>query len=208
MTKAIASFSLAFVAALATTVAGAANGGTSPICTRGNTSVEVDPRGLLPLTGANPIGPATAAALRFSTPANKPQVTSARLARFDQLRGPQARFACGTRTWQRTIVVYVTDRAFVPAISASARGARRSSLRHGADDERARRRADRRGARAARASRRGRRRGGAHQPVSALSGGAGTVTVTLACTVFSAPTARAVSVCGPGCSPEAFQPSV
>lgn len=121
MTNGIAAFTLSLTAALASTVVGAADAGTSPICTRGNTSVEVDPRGLLPLTGANPIGPATAAALRFSTSANRPQVVGAQFAVADRQRGPQARFACGTRVWQRTVVVYVRDRAFLPALSASSR---------------------------------------------------------------------------------------
>ncbi|HEX7582859.1 MAG TPA: hypothetical protein VF321_07200, partial [Gaiellaceae bacterium] len=35
----------------------------SPICTHGLVTIEVDPRGLLPLTGTNPIGSAIAAAL-------------------------------------------------------------------------------------------------------------------------------------------------
>lgn len=121
MTRGIVPFSLSLVAVFATTVVGAADAGRSPICTRGNTSVEVDPRGLLPLTGPNPIGPSTFAALRFSTPASRPQVVGAQLAVADQQRGPQARFACGTRVWQRTVVVYVRDRAFLPAISASSR---------------------------------------------------------------------------------------
>ncbi len=93
----------------------------SPICTRGQVTVEVDPRGLLPLTGANPIGPATTAAIRFSKPASRPQVVSAGLATNDLQRGPQAKFSCGARVWRRTVVVYVTDRASLPAQSASQR---------------------------------------------------------------------------------------
>lgn len=106
---------------LAAALAVSAGAGRSPICTRGNTTVEVDPRGLLPLTSANPIGPASKAALRYANPADKPQVVSAILATMDQQRGPQAKFSCGTRVWRRTVVVYVTDRSMLPAQSASQR---------------------------------------------------------------------------------------
>lgn len=116
-----AALSLVAVAALSSIVAGAADAGGPPACTRGNTSVEVDPHGLLPLTGTNPISPAAAAALRFSEPTSRPQVTGARFAVNDPERGAQARYACGTRVWQRTVVVYVRDRAFLPAQSASSR---------------------------------------------------------------------------------------
>lgn len=93
----------------------------SPICTRGQTTVERDPRGLLPLTGMNPIGPATAAALRYGEKASRPQVRSALFATADLQRGPQAKYSCGVHVWQRTIVVYVRDRATLPAQSASSR---------------------------------------------------------------------------------------
>lgn len=107
------------IAAIAATVAGTGGAARSPICTRGNTNVEVDPRGLLPLIGANPIAPATTAALRHEKPANRPQVVSAVLATMDSQRGPQAKFACGSRVWRRTVVVYVTDRALLPSESLS-----------------------------------------------------------------------------------------
>jgi hypothetical protein len=93
----------------------------SPICARGNTSVEVDPRGLLPLTDGNPIGPSAAAALRYVKPSDRAQVRSVVFATADEQRGPQAKYACGTRVWQRTIVVYVLARAYLPAASASQR---------------------------------------------------------------------------------------
>lgn len=93
----------------------------SPICTRGNTNVERDPRGLLPLSDADPVGPAARAALRYVKASDRPQVTSVRLAVNDQQRGPQARFSCGTRVWRRTVVVYVLARAALPAQSASQR---------------------------------------------------------------------------------------
>ncbi len=76
-----------------------------------------------------------------------------------------------------------------------------------ADDERAGREPDRRSAPAARARRRARREARADQPVP--EGGGGTDTVTVASTALPfAPTARAVSLCSPGCSPSAFRPSV
>lgn len=96
-----------------------ADAGRSPICTRGNTNVEVDPRGLLPLTGVNPIGPSTNAALRYMRPSDRPQVLSAGLATGDQQRGPQAKYSCGARVWRRTVVVYIRARAALPAQSAS-----------------------------------------------------------------------------------------
>ena len=77
------------------------------------------PSGALPLTVTNPIGPATAAALRRVPAAEKPQVTSARLTVYDNVRGPQVRTQCGDRAAARTIIVYVTRRAYLPAQSAS-----------------------------------------------------------------------------------------
>jgi hypothetical protein len=83
-----------------------------------------DPKGcptnLLPLT-ANPIGPAVTAALVADEPANRPQVTGAVIAPNDTQRGPQAKAQCGKKVWQRTVVVYIVDRAFLPAESASQR---------------------------------------------------------------------------------------
>src|SRR5664279_4728896 len=93
----------------------------SPICTHGLVTVEVDPRGLLPLNGSNPIGAAIAAALRYEQPSARPQVRGATLAIEDPGRGPQAKFSCGARVQQRTVVVYVLDRAMLPAESASQR---------------------------------------------------------------------------------------
>ena len=115
--------SSAFLAAAALTLllAAPAGAGRSPICTRGLVDVEVDPRGLLPLAGANPIGPATAAALRYSKATSRPQVVSAVLATMDRSRGGQAKFSCGARVYRRTVVVYVTDRAALPSQSLSQR---------------------------------------------------------------------------------------
>jgi hypothetical protein len=95
--------------------------GRSPICTRGLTTVERDPRGLLPLTGTSPIGPATDAALRYERKKARPQVQAALLATADHQRGPEAKYSCGTRVWRRTIVVYVLDRALLPSQSLSQR---------------------------------------------------------------------------------------
>jgi len=96
---------------------GSAGAGWSPICTRGLTTVELDPRGLLPLTGANPIAPAAAAALHYTKATGRPQVVSAVLATNDRQRGAEAKFECGARVYQRTVVVYVTDRAALPSQS-------------------------------------------------------------------------------------------
>lgn len=108
-------------AAVGARLADAASLARSPICTRGQTTVERDPRALLPLTDANPIGLASQAAMRYEKPSARPQVRSAVLAIADSQRGPQAKFSCGTRVWRRTIVVYVLDRAMLPAQSASQR---------------------------------------------------------------------------------------
>jgi hypothetical protein len=78
------------------------------------------PGALMPL-GANAIGPAVTAALRGDRAANRPQVTAALLAPSDPQRGVQAKVQCGSNVWRRTVVVYITDRAFLPAQSASQR---------------------------------------------------------------------------------------
>ena len=91
----LAGVAAAFVAGLVSSAAGARTARTSPICRRGNTSVEVDPRGLLPLT-ANPIGPSVNAALRDAR-SGKPQVVAADLAVGDHQRGGEAKFECGSR---------------------------------------------------------------------------------------------------------------
>lgn len=78
------------------------------------------PRDLLPLP-ANPIGPAVSAALAGDEPTNRPQVTGATLASHDRQRGPEVRARCGTTVWQRTVVVYITDRALLPSERLSQR---------------------------------------------------------------------------------------
>ncbi|HLX31974.1 MAG TPA: hypothetical protein VKR79_04315 [Gaiellaceae bacterium] len=109
---------LVVTVATATALVPTSRAGRSPICTRGLTTVERDPRNLLPLT-ANPIGPAVRAALRYTRPSARPQVTSADLAAVDHSRGSGAKSECGTRVWRRTVVVYVTLRAFEPSASLS-----------------------------------------------------------------------------------------
>jgi hypothetical protein len=84
---------------------------------RGDRAVEVDPQGLRRLT-ANSIGPSTKAALRYAK-SGKPQVVAADLAASDHQRGGQAKYECGTRVWRRTVVVYITLRAFLPSASLS-----------------------------------------------------------------------------------------
>ena len=76
------------------------------------------PAGLLPVT-RNSIGPATGAVLRAVPKREDPQIVSAALAPNDLARGRQAKFECGTTVWRRTVVVYYTRRAYLPAQSAS-----------------------------------------------------------------------------------------
>jgi hypothetical protein len=105
------------LAVLVSSAARARTGSSPPVCTRGLTTVQVDPRGLLPLT-ANPIGPSAKAALRFAK-SGKPQVVAADLATVDHQRGGEAKYDCGTRVWRRSVVVYITLRAFLPSASLS-----------------------------------------------------------------------------------------
>lgn len=78
------------------------------------------PTGSLPFT-ANPIGPAAAAALRADRAKNRPLVTGATIAPDGGARGAEAKARCGERSWQRTVVVYVLDRALLPSASLSQR---------------------------------------------------------------------------------------
>jgi hypothetical protein len=75
---------------------------------------------LLPLP-ADPISPAVAAALKADPAKNKPQVTGAVVAPQDVQRGAQVKARCGPTVWQRTVVVSITDRAFLPSQSLSQR---------------------------------------------------------------------------------------
>jgi hypothetical protein len=78
------------------------------------------PSGLLSL-GSNPIAAAVTAALRADAAKNRPQAMGAWIATADAQRGAIAKAQCGSKVWQRTVVVYITDRALLPAQSASQR---------------------------------------------------------------------------------------
>jgi hypothetical protein len=79
---------------------------------------------------ADPIAPSANAALRYVR-SGKPQVVAADLAVDDHQRGPQAKFECGRRVWRRTVVVYVTLRAFLPSASLSERVLFVGRFKHG-----------------------------------------------------------------------------
>jgi len=99
------------LAALALLVSGAAG---SPVVRD-----SACPRGALPLAGINPIGPATAVALRMVPAKERPQVRGANFAWPDVQRGGQIRYRCGAEAARRTIIVYILRRAYLPALSAS-----------------------------------------------------------------------------------------
>jgi hypothetical protein len=121
------SFTTALVAAVAFSPQPAATGAHSggcaprmPLCHSCLTTEGRNPRRLLPLT-ASAIAPARTAALRRESPKERPLVISATLATADRVRGPAARSECGRRAWQRTVVVYITLRAFATSASLSER---------------------------------------------------------------------------------------
>jgi hypothetical protein len=118
------------VLAAAAWVAVPAPAAHSPICTRGNTTVERDPRGLLPLP-LSPLEPAIAAAVKFIDPKDKPFPLGASLATADIRRGPAARHECGDRVWRRTVVVYLQLRRFPPNQSRSSGVVFVGRFRHG-----------------------------------------------------------------------------
>lgn len=101
------------IAAAGSLLAALAAAGAAPSVSQPNC-----PRGLLPLP-RNAIGPAAGAALRAVPKRDDPQVTGAIFAVRDSERGPQARAQCGATVWRRTVVVYITRRAYLPAVSAS-----------------------------------------------------------------------------------------
>jgi hypothetical protein len=78
------------------------------------------PRSALPLT-ANSIAPASHAAFAREKPSARPQVTGAISAPTDVQRGAMAKVECGASVWRRTVVVYITLRAFLPSASLSER---------------------------------------------------------------------------------------
>jgi hypothetical protein len=121
------SFTTALVAAVALSPQPAAAGAHSqgcapqmPLCHSCLTTDGRNPRRLLPLT-ANAIASASTAALRREPAKERPLVVSATLATADRVRGPAARSECGRRVWQRTVVVYISLRAFAPSASLSER---------------------------------------------------------------------------------------
>jgi hypothetical protein len=89
-------------------------------CHGGGVSLVVDPGALLPLQ-SNSISPATTAALKRESRASRPLVVGATLAPDDQGRGAEAKFQCGRRVWERTVVVYIRLRAMLPSQSLSQR---------------------------------------------------------------------------------------
>jgi hypothetical protein len=102
---------VAAVVALVVALAAFAAGGPGPVrC----------PGGVLAFT-ANPVGPAAAVALRADSARNRPLVTGATIAPQDTARGGEAKARCGTRVWQRTVVVHVLDRSLLPSASLSQR---------------------------------------------------------------------------------------
>src|SRR5262249_45026579 len=78
------------------------------------------PKQLLPL-GTNAVSPSIAAALARDGSKNTPQVTGAMIASSDQRRGDQVKRDCGNEAWRRTVIVYITDRKFLPSASLSER---------------------------------------------------------------------------------------
>ena len=77
------------------------------------------PRGLLPL-GANSISAAAAAAFAHEARSSRPLVVAASLASADE-RGQIARRECGRTVLERTVVVHIQLRAFLPSASLSER---------------------------------------------------------------------------------------
>jgi hypothetical protein len=117
------SFTTALVAAVALSPQPAATGAQTegcapplPRCHSCPTTLGRNPRRLLPLT-ANAVASASTAALRRESPKERPLVVTATLATADRVRGPAARSECARRVWQRTVVVYITLRAYATSAS-------------------------------------------------------------------------------------------
>src|ERR671935_322795 len=87
------------------------------------------PHGALPL-GANPLAPATRAAVARESKASRPQAVEAVIATGDlRGRGGQVKHECGARAAARTVVVSITLRALLPSASLSERVSFVSSFR-------------------------------------------------------------------------------
>jgi hypothetical protein len=117
--RAVLATSVAVLLALAI-VAGARGDAAAPSACRPGTPFERAPGGLLPLE-ANSIARASAVALARESRRDRPLLVSAVLASRDRGRGPQVRHTCGARAWKRTVIVYITLRAYLPSASLSSR---------------------------------------------------------------------------------------
>ncbi|TML36549.1 MAG: hypothetical protein E6G25_10685 [Actinobacteria bacterium] len=87
------------------------------------------PRGALAF-GANPIGPASRAAVARERTSSRPQVVQAEIA-SDEERGGMVKHQCGSKDASRTVVVYITLRKFLPSASLSERVSFVSHFRSG-----------------------------------------------------------------------------
>jgi hypothetical protein len=101
----------ALLGTVALTLSGAARPGASRVASC--------PRSALPLTGANPIAPATRAVLQRVSSGSRPQVQAASIAWSDPTRGGEVKRQCGASTARRTVIVYVLGRATLPSQSLS-----------------------------------------------------------------------------------------
>jgi hypothetical protein len=78
------------------------------------------PSTLLPLA-RNALTASKSAALHATSRAARPVVVSADRATADRDRGGEAKRDCGKQVWSRTVVVYLTLRAYEPSASLSER---------------------------------------------------------------------------------------
>jgi hypothetical protein len=82
--------------------------------------------------GANPIGPASRAAVARERRSSRPQVGAALIASDDlRGRGAMVKRSCGSKAASRTVVVYITLRKFLPSASLSERVSFVSHFRSG-----------------------------------------------------------------------------
>ena len=82
--------------------------------------------------GANPIAPASRAAVSREPRSSRPQVVEAVIATGDlRGRGGMAKRQCGSKVASRTVVVYITLRKFLPSASLSQRVSFVSHFRSG-----------------------------------------------------------------------------
>jgi hypothetical protein len=100
-------------AAAAVAIAALVSGGASASTTARAVTC---PRNFLPLVGANPIAPATSAALAHAGRRAKPQVRAAGIASQD-VRGAEVKTLCGAAVERATVIVYLRRRAYFPSES-------------------------------------------------------------------------------------------